>query len=170
MRWGATSSSTTRQGNPTRVTVCRWPPTHERSIRTGHTSPTSQQRNWTYWARASWNRPGSAPRRSWNACSQATLRQHPPLRSAACARSPEFARTVRRKVRRNGPCWYKRGVKKILSRYVLPAALFGAGIYLLTLAPVSRPFLAYFFSAMFLGMGLASAQWAWSGDKNDKKK
>ena len=61
-------------------------------------------------------------------------------------------------------------MKKILSRYVLPAALFGAGIYLLTLAPVSRPFLAYFFSAMFLGMGLASAQWAWSGDKNDKKK
>lgn len=60
-------------------------------------------------------------------------------------------------------------MKSILNRFVLPAALFGFGVYLLTLAPVSRPFLAYFFSALFLGMGLAAAQRAWSGDQDDKR-
>ena len=53
-------------------------------------------------------------------------------------------------------------MRRLFSRFILPALLLGAGVYFLLQATGERPFLSYFLSALFLGMGIAAVQHGWS--------
>lgn len=59
-------------------------------------------------------------------------------------------------------------MRRLFTRFLLPALLFAAGIYFLLVAPGSRTVLAYFMSAMFLGMGIAATQRAWGNDDEQR--
>lgn len=59
---------------------------------------------------------------------------------------------------------------KVLARLLLPVALLAAAVHFFLRAPgAGNVFLAYFVSAMFVGMALAAAQRAWQAGRDKRR-